>query len=146
MPRRQHHDRQSSNLFLPALLMATAFPVEILPSDTVRKLKDLIKDRKPIDFEHSDEPHSADCVVYRVVNNDGKAYALKTFKNDGSGRNFQYEINMLDAAEKHDHLIKHFGVVNDPSGKSPLFELYRLLSRASQPDLTELSSSPIDHI
>ncbi|KAG9063113.1 Serine/threonine-protein kinase plk1 [Linnemannia hyalina] len=66
-------------------------------------------------------------VVYKVVGNDGKAYALKTFKNDGSGRNFQYEINMLDAAGKHDNLIEYFGVVNDPSGKYPLFELCRPL-------------------
>ena len=29
-------------------------------------------------------------MVYRVVDNDGKAYALKTFKNDGSGRNVSW--------------------------------------------------------
>ncbi|KAG9063084.1 hypothetical protein KI688_004684 [Linnemannia hyalina] len=66
-------------------------------------------------------------VVYRVVNNDGKAYALKSFKNDGSGRNFQREINMLDAAGKHDNIVKYFGLVNDPSGKFPPFELCRPL-------------------
>ncbi|KAF9142624.1 Serine/threonine-protein kinase plk1, partial [Mortierella sp. GBA39] len=66
-------------------------------------------------------------VVYRVVDDDGKAYALKTLKNDGSGRNFQREINMLDAAGKHDNIVKYFGVVNYPSGKFPLFELCRPL-------------------
>ncbi|KAG9063088.1 Serine/threonine-protein kinase plk1 [Linnemannia hyalina] len=101
----------------------------------------------PVDFEHSVEPRSYFVdqvtgerykkndtlgkggfgVVYRVVNNDGKAYALRTFKNGVSGRNFQREINMFDAAGKHDNIVKYFGLVNDPSGKFPLFELCRPL-------------------
>ncbi|KAH7046244.1 kinase-like domain-containing protein [Linnemannia elongata] len=66
-------------------------------------------------------------LVYKVVDDDGEAYALKTFKDDGSGRKFQREINMLGAAGKHANLVKYFGFVNDPNGKYPLFELCRPL-------------------
>ncbi|KAG0284288.1 Inactive serine/threonine-protein kinase plk5, partial [Linnemannia gamsii] len=62
-------------------------------------------------------------------------YALKTFRADGSGRNFQHEINMFVAAGPNNNVLKYSGAVQDPNGKFALFELCRPF------DLSELLRS-----
>ncbi|KAF9337275.1 Inactive serine/threonine-protein kinase plk5 [Linnemannia elongata] len=55
-----------------------------------------------------------------------RGYAL-TFKDDGFGRRFQREINMLGAAGKHDNLVKYFGL--------DLFGLLCSRSRLTYPEV-----------
>ncbi|KAG0260729.1 hypothetical protein BGZ95_004366 [Linnemannia exigua] len=62
-------------------------------------------------------------MVFKVTNKNGEVFALKTFWDDISDVKIQREIDMLDAAGKHDNLVKYFGSINDPIGRCLLFEM-----------------------
>ncbi|KAG0369519.1 Serine/threonine-protein kinase PLK1 [Mortierella sp. AD032] len=61
--------------------------------------------------------------VFKVTNKKGDVFALKTFWKDIRAKEIQREIDMLEAAGKHENLVKYFGSVDDPNGKCLLFEL-----------------------
>ncbi|KAF9086489.1 hypothetical protein BGX23_008838 [Mortierella sp. AD031] len=61
--------------------------------------------------------------VFQVVDEKNEKSALKTYWPTTSEEAIDRELDILDMAGCHDNLVKYFGVVDDPTGRCPRFEL-----------------------
>ncbi|OAQ33996.1 kinase-like protein [Linnemannia elongata AG-77] len=101
-------------------LLTSPVPLVRTPCGSGWKLNDTSRHSSKSKGKAEESNESDQITSYFIDQDTGKRY-----KKDGPLGEFKREINMLGAAGKHANLVKYFGLVNDPSGKFPLFELCR---------------------